>query len=98
MLQPSPLAVAASFHARRWTVRAARFVAWIALAGAARAHEVFPLSLSLRPGGFDFVSVVDPGGCPATIQAKSSNPNKLKVYAVDMLTGAICPATAPCPW
>lgn len=87
---PLPLAaptIPSFARPRLW--RVLQLAAPIALAGAAGAHEVLPFSLNLRPGGSDYIAVVDLGGCPATIQAVSSDPGLLKVYAVDMFTGAI---------
>jgi YD repeat-containing protein len=77
--------------AHPWLRRAAQSVVPLALLGAAQAHQVLPFSLDLRSGGSDYIAVVDLGGCTADIQAVSSDPDFLKVYAVDMSTGAILP-------
>ncbi len=70
-----------------------RTVAVVALALVTRAHNVFPTSLSLRPGGEDFIYVADQGTCPATITVTSTNPAALKVFSVNMTTGAVVPGS-----
>jgi len=55
----------------------------------ARAHDVFPASITLRPGGEDFVYVADQGTCPASITITSTNPGAVKVFSINMSTGAV---------
>ncbi len=62
----------------------------VALALAARAHDVFPTTpIKLRPGGEDYIYVADQGTCPATITVTSPNPGAVKVFSVNMNTGAV---------
>jgi len=60
-----------------------------AAAFSAHAHDVFPAAIKLRPGGEDFVYVADQGTCPASITITSLNPNAVKVFSINMSTGAV---------
>ncbi len=71
-------------------LRAARNALFAAsLAAPALSHDVFPMTLELRPGGEDYFFVVDQFICPATITVTSVDPNLVQVFAVNMTTGAV---------
>jgi YD repeat-containing protein len=59
-------------------------LAALGLAASALAHNVFPASITLRPGGESYIYVVDTFGCAATIAATSTQPGLVKVAALDM--------------
>ncbi len=85
-------------HWTRFWARASLSLAALALS--AFSHDVFPAAVQLRPGGEDYFFVVDQGVCPATITARSTDPNLVQVFAVNMSTGAVLSgdgttATAP---
>lgn len=91
MSQSSPVAARPTLRSALCARAAACALALVALALPALPHQVLPPAMALRSGSWGFVSVIDLGGCPATITARSSNPQKLKVYAIDMQTGALLP-------
>jgi YD repeat-containing protein len=66
-----------------------RAAALVVAALSARAHDVFPAAITLRPGGEDFVYVADQGTCPASITITSLNPSAVKVFSINMSTGAV---------
>lgn len=72
---------------------AARLSAVCLLAAAAAAHDVVPMSLTLRPGGEDFVYVADAFTCHADITITSLDPNYVEVYALDMSNYSTKPGT-----
>lgn len=59
------------------------------LALTASAHNVFPSQIKLRPGGEDYIYVADAGTCPATITVTSTNPAAVKIYSINMTSGAV---------
>ena len=62
------------------------FCVSLAAAAGARAHDVVPVQITLRPGGEDYVFVADQGTCPATISVTSFVPG-VTVQQLDMNLG-----------
>ncbi len=86
------LALVHSVRSPRWSRSAFGAVALAAaLGGVASAHEVDPTSMTLRPGGQDYIYVNDLFGCTATITGNSTVPGALSLRALNMDTGVLFP-------